>query len=255
MLITMFIIGLISGVITGLLSVGGGIILIFSLILIPPLFTQKNLSMLDIASFSIMQAFFSTLSGSLFYIREKLIDTGIVLYLGVPSFFGGIIGVIVAHQSTTDFWLRIIFALMAVSAAIVMQIPYVTNEDKPYTFSLKSYVLSVMGGLMIGGLGGLIGLAAGFIFVPVLIFFYHVPIKKAIGTSLVTCLLLATGSLLAKISITTVSFDLGFALIIGGVIGAQIGGRLNKQLSSIVLKRITAYSILLVSVKLIYDLF
>lgn len=254
MLITMFIIGLISGVITGLLSIGGGIILIFSLILIPPLISGKSLSMHEIASLSIMQSFFSSLSGSIFYFKEKLIDKGIITYLGIASFFGGILGVLIAH-SISDFLLRIIFAVLAISSAIVMQIPHPENEDQKFQFSTKSITFSIVGGLSIGLIGGLIGLSAGFIFVPVLIFFYHLPIKKAIGTSLVTCFLLAAGSLVAKVSITTVEFQLGITLIIGGILGAQLGGMLNKRLSSLMLQKITAFSIVLVSIKVIYDLF
>lgn len=254
MLITMFIIGLISGIITGLLSVGGGIILIFALIFLPPLVAQTYFSMQTIASFSIMQAFFATLSGAIYYIRDQSIDKGVVLYLGIPSFFGGIVGVIIAHN-TTDFTLRVVFAVMAILAAIVMQMPNKANEDKAFEFTKKSYAFSTIGGMAIGLVGGLIGLAAGFIFVPVLIYFYHLNVKKAIGTSLITCFLLATGSLLAKLTIGAFPLELGLFLILGGIIGAQVGGRIGKKLSSTVLKRIAAYSILLISIKVFYDLF
>lgn len=254
MITMMFLIGLISGIITGLLSVGGGIITIFSLILLPPLITQTTFTMQTIASFSIMQAFFSTLSGAYYYFRERIIDKGVVLYLGVPSLFGGGIGVLLAHQ-TSDFILRIVFSLLSIVAAIVMMIPYKSNENENFIFSVKSYLFSIAGGLSIGIVGGLIGLSAGFIFVPVMIFFYHLNIKKAIGTSLITCFLLAGGSFVAKIAMGALSLNLGLALIVGGMIGAQIGGRISKKLQPIALKRIAAYAIILVCVKMVYDLF
>ncbi|MGO4887436.1 sulfite exporter TauE/SafE family protein [Anaerobacillus sp. MEB173] len=255
MLITMFVIGLISGMITGLLSVGGGIILIFALIFIPPLVAQTYFPMQTIAGFSIMQAFFATFSGAIYYFREKLIDKGVVIYLGIPAFFGGIVGVIIAHN-TSDMFLRIVFAVMAMLAAIVMQLPNKTNEDKPYEFTKKSYVYSIIGGITIGIVGGLIGLGAGFIFVPVMIYFYHLNVKKAIGSSLITCFLLATGSLLTKLAfIESTSIQLGIAIIVGGIIGAQLGGRLGKRLSPVMLKRIAAYSILIISIKVVFDLF
>lgn len=254
MVITMFIIGLISGVITGLLSVGGGIISIFALILLPPLVLQTHFSMQTIAGFSIMQAFFSTLSGAYYYIREKVIDKGVAIYIGVPAFFGGSVGVLIAH-TTTDTLLRIIFTVFSIAAAIVMQIPFKTNENNDYQFSAGSRILSIAGGLTIGMIGGMIGLSAGFIFVPAMVFFYHLTIKKAIGTSLITCFLLAAGSFIVKIALGAISLKLGFSLIIGGMIGAQIGGRISKRTEPLILKRIAAYSILLISIKMIYDLF
>lgn len=254
MLIMMFLIGLLCGLITGLISIGGGIFIILSLILIPPIVVQKNFTMQEIASLSIMQTFFSSLSGSLFYIKERLINKEIAIYLGIPSFCGGIIGVIVAH-SISEFLLRVIFAILAVSTAIIMQIPHSMTENKSFEFTWKTRVFSIIGGGSIGCIGGVIGLGAGFIFVPAFLYLYHLPLKKAIGTSLITILFLSTGSLLAKINIATVPYDLGISLIIGGIIGAQLGGRLNKRFSSLVLKKITSFIIVLVSLKILYDLF
>ncbi len=250
----MLVIGLISGIITGLLSVGGGIILIFFLLVLPPILLQSYFPMQTIAAFSIMQAFFATLSGAFYYIREKLIDLEIVLYLGVPAFFGGILGVMIAH-SITDFALRVVFAILAATAAVVMFIPNRSNIEGPFKFTAISYVLSGAGGILIGVIGGMVGLSAGFIFVPVMIYLYRLSVKKAIGTSLATCFLLAAGSFLAKLGAGAVSIEMGVALVAGGVIGAQIGGRIGKRLPSLVLKRTAAFSIFLISIKVVYDLF
>jgi len=250
----MFLIGLLCGLVTGLISIGGGIFIIISLLLLTPVLAQKSFSMQEIASFSIMQTFFSSLSGSLFYLKEKLISKEIALYLGIPSFFGGVIGVIIAHN-ISDFFLKIIFAILAVLAAIIMQIPHAINDSKSFKFTWKTRFYSIIGGVSIGIIGGVIGIGAGFIFVPTFIYIYHLPLKKAIGTSLITILLLSTGSFLTKINIATVPFELGIALIIGGVIGAQLGGRLNKVFPPLILKKVSSLFIVIVSLKVLYDLF
>jgi uncharacterized protein len=255
MFITLFFIGLLSGMITGLLSVGGGIILIFLLMFIPPIFLKTNLSMHTIAGFSIMQAVFSTLSGGIYYIRNKLVDFKIVYIVGIPSMFGGVLGVLIA-DITSEFVLKTIFATLSILSAIIMQIPYSSVEkSKPFSFTPLSTILSILVSLLIGVLGGLVGLGAGFIFVPLLIFAYRLPIKKAIGSSLITCFLLSFGSLITKLSVDEIPFAEGILLIVGGIIGAQIGGRLAKIMKSITLKKFAAYSILLISVRLFYDLF
>lgn len=249
-----FLVGLFSGLITGLISIGGGILIIFMLIIIPPIVTGETLSMQKIASFSIMQTFFSSLSGTFFYIKEKLVEKEIVIYLGIPSFFGGIIGVIIAHNVSEQF-LRVVFAILAVSAAISMLKPHVPSEDEHFKLSFKTRIFSIIGGLSIGTIGGVIGIGGGFIYVPIFIYLYHLNLKKAIGTSIIVMLLLSMGSLITKINITTVPFSLGIPLIIGAVLGAQLGGRLNRKASPLVLKKITSFIIILVSIKMVYDLF
>jgi len=255
MIISLFIIGLFSGIVTGLLSIGGGIILIFSLMIIPPLILNTYFSMQTISSFSIMQGFFSTLSGGYYYISKQLVVRKIMFMLGIPAMFGGIIGVLFASH-ISDFSLRILFATLAVVSAVIMQIPTSKAEtSKPFTPTTKMWTVTILFGVTIGILGGLVGLSAGFIFVPLMIFFYKLPIKMAIGTSLITCFILSLGSLISKLTIGDIHYGQVAVLILGGIIGAQIGGRITKRLNSIALKRIAAYSILLVSCKLFYDLF
>jgi uncharacterized membrane protein YfcA len=255
MIISLFVIGLFSGIVTGLLSIGGGIILIFSLMIIPPLISDTHFSMQTITYFSIMQAFFSTLSGGYYYISKQLVDRRIVFLLGIPAMLGGFIGVLLANH-ISDFRLRILFASFAVFSAIIMQIPSnKADNSSPFTPTVKYLTVTIIAGVLIGILGGLVGIAAGFIFVPTMIFFYKLSIKRAIGTSLITCFLLSLGSLISKLSIGDIPYEHVAMLILGGIVGAQIGGRITKKLDSITLKRIAAYSILLVSCKLFYDLF
>ncbi|WP_408011142.1 sulfite exporter TauE/SafE family protein [Pseudalkalibacillus sp. A8] len=255
MYITMFLLGLFSGTITGLLSIGGGIILIFTLMILLPFIFDTHFPMQVIAGLAIMQAFFSTLSGGLYYVRTKLVDIKIVLMIGIPAFFGGIMGVMLASHSP-EIFLQIFFASLAILASIVMQIPLKDGEGlKPFEFTYLSITLTIISSFIIGVLGGLVGLAAGFIFVPLMIFVFKLPIKKAIGSSLITCFLLSAGSFITILSVGSLPLGYGVMLIIGGILGAQIGGRITKQLNSIVLKRIAAYSILIISVKLFFDLF
>ncbi|WP_017378850.1 sulfite exporter TauE/SafE family protein [Paenisporosarcina sp. TG-14] len=254
MLLTLFVIGLLSGIITGLLSVGGGIILIFSLLFFPPLILETRISMQTIAGLSIMQSVFSSLSGGYFYMRSKLVDFSIVLRVGIPAMFGGMLGVLLAIN-TSEITLQITFVSLSVLSAIIMQIPLGSNvESNVFSFTTLSSTLTIITSLLIGVLGGLVGLGAGFIFLPLMIYIYKLPIKKAIGSSLGIGFLLSFGSLIMKLSVDVIPIGQGMILIFGGILGAQIGGRISNIMNSITLKRIAAYSILLVSAKLLYDL-
>lgn len=222
---------------------------------LPPIIAQVHFPMQVIAGFSILNVFFSTLSGSFYYIRERLVHFNIALYLGVPGFFGGMLGVFTA-QFTSENALRIIFAIIAIISAILMHIPSKEHQnDETFLFTPIVVVLTIIGGFSIGALGGLIGLGAAFIIIPVMVYLFKFPIKKAIGSSFVTCLFISFGSFITKISLGNLPLNLGLSLIAGGIIGVQIGGRVSKFLPSTVLKRMAALAILLISIKVFFDLF
>jgi uncharacterized membrane protein YfcA len=69
----LFFLGMFRGILTGLLSVGGGLVLIATLLTVPPLF-QIQFSMQTISGFSIIQAFFATVSGAIYYLKAQLFD-------------------------------------------------------------------------------------------------------------------------------------------------------------------------------------
>ncbi|SFD35657.1 Sulfite exporter TauE/SafE [Bacillus sp. OV194] len=166
---------------------------------------------------------------------------------------GGGLGSFYAHLFS-DFVLTLLFAFMAVSAAITMIFP-AKNLENDKNSSPVSKGWSVLIGFITGIIGGLIGLGAGFIFVPVILYIYKTSLRKAIGSSLVTCFLVVSGGLIAKQGMQKVNVYMVLFLVIGGIIGAQIGGRLNKFIQTQNLKRMVAIVIVMVSIKTIYDLF
>jgi uncharacterized membrane protein YfcA len=110
-----------SGIITGLLSVGGGFILIICLLMIPPLF-NIGLALQIITVFSMIQAIFATVSGAIYYLKSKLVDRSIVLYMGLSAMLGGATGSFLS-QFILDSVLKIIFAAMAMTASVMMLFP------------------------------------------------------------------------------------------------------------------------------------
>jgi uncharacterized membrane protein YfcA len=252
LLAILFIVGLFSGILTGLLSVGGGFILIACLLVIPPLF-QIQLSMHSIAGFSIIQAFFATISGAFYYLKSKLIDRSIIIYLGFPAMFGGALGSFLA-QFLSNSVLKVVFAIMATIASFMMFFPAKNLDNDDYVPTI-SKTLAIIIGFSTGVLGGFIGLAAGFIFVPVILHVFKSSLRKAIGSSLVTCFLLALGGSVVKIGMQSVSLQMALFLISGGILGAQLGGRANKFVKTSMLKKMVALIIGIIAIKIFYDIF
>jgi uncharacterized protein len=246
--IALMFIGLLGGILTGLMSVGGGMILIFLLLLVPPLFGQEY-TMHTIAGMVIIQTLFSAGSGLITYWRSRLVDFYLIRYMGIPSMIGGAIGSSLSEQMSHEM-LTGIFALLSLLAAASMFMPRIAAETPPY----RNKALAVLIGAAIGSLGGMFGLGAGFLYLPVMINLFKIESRKAVGTGLAIAIFLVVGALIGKSGGSTFPLLQGLILAIGAIPGGLIGSRLGKRLYAKSLRSIMAATIILISIKIWADL-
>ncbi len=111
-------------------------------------------------------------------------------------------------------------------------------------------------GALVGVLAGIMGVGGGFILVPAMIYVLGMPTKVVIGTSLFQ-IIFVTGftTIVHAINSHTVDMLLALLLIIGGVIGAQIGAIAGTRLKAEQLRILLALLVLSVSIKIAFDLF
>ncbi|CAN7749781.1 sulfite exporter TauE/SafE family protein [Paenibacillus sp. LjRoot56] len=243
----LILIGFTGGILTGLMSVGGGLILTFLLLLTPSLFGQEY-SMHRIAGMVIVQTLFSSSSGLVTYWRSRLIDTYLIRHMGPPSLIGGAIGSASSEQMSHEL-LTAIFAILALIATASMFMRRVEANSTPY----RNKTWAVCLGLGIGLLGGLFGLGAGFLILPVMINLFHIESRTAVGTGLAVGLLLVVGALIGKtVGTAGTGFPWleGFILAIGAIPGGLLGSRLGKRMKSQSLHIIMAIAIIIVSIKI-----
>ena len=110
MLVKIFI-GIIAGIISGLFSTGGGMILVPAFIYLLKM-RQKNAR-----STSILCVFFMVLTTSIFYFKKRYIN----LELGIQCAIGGIIGSIIGSKFLNkfpDYILRITFIIFLIYVGI-----------------------------------------------------------------------------------------------------------------------------------------
>jgi uncharacterized membrane protein YfcA len=86
-------------------------------------------------------------------------------------------------------------------------------------------------GALAGFYSGFLGLGGGFVIVPGLTRYLGMPVKRAIGTSLVTVAVLAIPGTIAHSYLLHIDWSLAFMLAIGVVPGAIIGARLTERAS------------------------
>ena len=80
-----------------------------------------------------------------------------------------------------------------------------------------------------GILAGLLGVGGGFIIIPLMTYFLKIPLRVAIGTSLLIILISSLGTLGAKFKIGHVNLLITLLVISGSVIGAFLGAFISRR--------------------------
>ena len=135
----------------------------------------------------------------------------------------------------------------------IRNLPYKTHfkTSKLHISALLPLSVGLVGGLMVS----IMGIGAGFLLVPAMIYFLRMPPLLVVGTSLlqiivtsaVACIMHATAN-------QTVDMVLALTLICGSVVGAQIGVRLSKYIKGTMARFILGMIISLVGLRLAVDL-
>lgn len=110
-------------------------------------------------------------------------------------------------------------------------------------------------GALVGVLAAIMGVGGGFIMVPAMIYLLGMATTVVVGTSLFQ-IMFVTGAttLMHAIMNQTVDGILAVLLLLGGVVGAQIGVRLGPKLRAEQMRVLLALLVLLVCAKLGFDL-
>jgi uncharacterized protein len=120
-----------------------------------------------------------------------------------------------------------------------------------YVSAIPPFVI----GFIVGILAAIMGVGGGFIMVPAMIYLIGMPTKVVIGTS-VFQFLFVTGFTTVMHAWQSQSVDvlLALVLLIGGVIGAQVGVSLATRLRAEQLRVLLALLVLMVGFQLLLDL-
>jgi len=253
----LLLVGLTSGVITGLLSLGGVIVMMFLLMVIPPVLHYPSLSFHQISNMVNVQSVFSTSAASYVYMRNRMYDTSTVVYVGAGAFIGAISGAFFAKDINSG-WLTIVFACLTTLAAIGMFLPRRKNSDATQTLrgsSILRNVSLVLIGFTIALFGGMLGITAGFILVPILLYLYRFTVKTALGVSVMIGVLISISSLASRAASGNIPPWSSLILMAGAIPGAYLGGSITRRLSAVLVNRLASIAISLVTIHTWWNIF
>lgn|SRR5690625_660100 len=246
-MLMMLFIGIFGGFISGLVGIGGAIIIYPAILVLPILFGFPGYTPYVASGLTSVQVFFSTLSGTLRVWKKPAFSPKLIIYMGGGMFVGSSLGALIANV-IDERMINIVYVVIAILALLLMFVK-VNVQSKATEFKVIS-IVSI--GLGIGIVSGIVGAGGSFIVIPVLLGVFNLPMNTVVANSIAIAFVSSIGSFAIKLLQGYVPLTEALFLIIGSVIFAPIGLRVGQGMSSHVQKSIVSILIMIAIVQIIF---
>ena len=243
------------GVSLGLIGGGG------SILTVPVLVYIFGMDAATATVYSLFIVGITSTVGSVSYFRKGLVNLKTALVFGIPSVVGVFLTRVYLVPAIPDpvlttgtyivtkhILLMLLFAVLMVAASFSMIKKVIVISNNTVAGSSFNHPLILIQGFAVGIITGLIGAGGGFMIIPALVFMLKLPMKEAIGTSL---LIIAANSLLGFFSSANhvaVHWVFLFTIAAFAIAGIFIGMRLSKNIDGAKLKPAFGWFVLVMGV-------
>lgn len=247
------------GVSLGLIGGGG------SILTVPVLVYLFHVDAVTATAYSLFIVGLTSAFGSGDYFRKGLVDTRTAIIFGIPSIiavFATRAWLVPALPSefftigsfvmTKSIFLLLLFAVLMVAASYSMikksKNGAAETESQVRTFN---YPLILAEGAVVGVLTGLVGAGGGFLIIPALVVLSKLPMKQAVGTSLVIIAAKSLIGFFGEGGETLIDWKFLFIVSAFAISGIFIGTALSKRIDGAKLKPAFGWFVLVMGIYII----
>ncbi len=252
-----YFVAVLIGILLGLIGGGG------SIITVPVLVYMMGVDPVLATTYSLFIVGTTSLVGGTKAYMNKLVDFRSVSLFGIPS----ILTVFIARHfilphipevlfATTNFpvkkgnFLMMLFAVLMLAAAILM----IRNHDKDDALTVNTNQRSekvlplLIPGLLIGLITGLLGAGGGFLIIPALVLLIKLPMKTAVGTSLLIIAINAGFGFVFSIGHFYLDWSLLLSFTALAVTGVFVGSKIAALMNGDALKKWFGWFVFVMSI-------
>ncbi len=245
----LLLVGASVGFLSGMLGIGGGIIMFPLLLYVTPFLGFNGIDVKSVTGLTMAQGFFSALTAMFYYHKNALVNRPLVITLGFSLFLSSLIGSLISKK-VPDGPLLMVFGSLAFIAAVMMLIPRSYAQDDLTEEKVAFHkTTAIVIGVVIGFSIGLVGQGGAFILIPMMLYVLKIPLRVALGSTLAIGLFSSSAGLVGKVATGQVPYLMALPLIAGAIPSARFGSIVGKKTNTRFLKWLLAAIIFATAVK------
>lgn len=245
------LVGVVVGMLSGLLGIGGGTLMV-------PIFRLGfGLSAFASTATSLFTIIPTSLVGFVTHIKNKTCIPQLGIVCGLAGACTSPLGVYLANISPA--WMVMLAAAIIIGFSSYKMFRKASRMPKqqakgtvmgvdaekaavkaaavegdlnaqPFAFTRKNIPMAVLIGLTAGLASGYVGVGGGFLMVPLFISVLGVMMRQASGTSLIAIMILAIPGVIEQALLGNINYMAGIAMAVGSIPGAVIGANLVRRI-------------------------
>jgi hypothetical protein len=235
--------GLVTGILSGLLGIGGGVVMV-------PVLAGLGFSRHSANAISLATILLVGLAGVVGFAVSDEVDFPVGLAMGAGGVVGATVGAKWAYKLSGVALARI-FGVLLLLVGVRMLWSGETTGSVSIGVSW-SLLLAIGIGIAVGVLSGLTGVGGGVVMVPAMVFLLGMGQHLAEGTSLLAILFTAGAGTRVNLGNRLVQWRPVFLLALTGVVAAGVAALYAQQIPADALARIFAVWLLIVAIRTLW---
>lgn len=254
-----YLASILIGIALGLIGGGG------SILTVPVLVYLFSIDATLATAYSLFIVGSVSAVGSVSYFKKGLLNFKTAIVFGIPSIIAVfltrayIIPAIPDHiatigdfQVTKSISLMLLFALLMIVASYSMIKGRKSSSDEPIQEQKFNYPLILVEGALVGVLTGLVGAGGGFLIIPALVILSKLPMKEAVGTSLVIIAAKSLIGFFGESPETVIDWIFLIKIVAFAIVGIFVGMSLSKKINGEKLKPAFGWFVLVMGIYIIF---
>ncbi len=235
--------GFLIGLTLGLLGGGGSILTVPVLVYVVGLPPQAAVTA------SLMIVGLNSSMGAFLHQRLGTLNWRIALVFGGVGMAASYLSASLSHLLPATL-LMILFALLMLVVGAFM---ILSKPPKDEHLVMRGWPVIIASGLGVGTLTGFLGVGGGFLIVPALVMLVGLPMRQAVGTSLVVIAMNSLAGLLGHLNSGAIDMTVVLLFAAAGIAGSLVGTRLTRIVKPEMLRTGFALFVMLLAAVLLFD--